>query len=800
MRQTNRILFSLLALCILGGAIYLTVALISPPAPLPVDAPATEFSAGRAMQDLEVITRQPHPMGISQGHADVVAYLVGEIRELGLEPQVQDTFGLRLWSPGSGYISGGFVENITVRLRGTNPEGAILLTSHYDSVPGGPAATCSGSGVVTVLELLRALHAGPPLRQDVIFLFTDGEEPGTLGAHAFVAQHPWLQDVRLALSMDQFRAGPPHLVATSRGDGLWVQTLAQGKQSTRPAYSSFPFNLFPAGETDLLPFKKARIRGADILTIAPATEVHTALDLPKIVDPGSVQQAGNQILALVRYLGSQPNLEMDYPDQTFFPVLGRLIHYPSGWAMPLAVVSELCFLGMLFYGFRKIKLTWKGMGLGFLAFLLGLTLSVVIAALLWLGIQALHPEYAYDLAGARITLSDDNLYTFGFFVLALAVITGSIAVARRRVSALDLAAGALVIWFPATILMTILLPASSYPATWVLLSGSLALLPTLVVQDEKKAWVLSGLGFLASAILATILWIPWIFIAVFPGTLGSGLMLMSLMMVIVALWIGSMVPILDWITSPKRWLLPAAAALVALGFLVAGHFLVGRDSPPPLVNSIGYWLDAQEGEAYWVAFVGGNRTNASTTARYQVAFPEAMDERQIHLLVNPTRRPYTELFPEAPQFSVLTSAAPPLTLDGPRLDVISDEWVDSRRVVTIRFTTSMHDRLYIVIPEAPLVAITVPNNERTELAASDGWWLRFDGMPLEGMEICFEFSTSGPLQVLLVEEKTGLPSFPGLITQPEPGTMKLPGEFLQGIPTDFTAINRNFVVQGFGRE
>jgi hypothetical protein len=55
MKEISKAVFSILALCILGGAISLTIALISPPAPLPTAAPATDFSAGRAMRDLEVI-------------------------------------------------------------------------------------------------------------------------------------------------------------------------------------------------------------------------------------------------------------------------------------------------------------------------------------------------------------------------------------------------------------------------------------------------------------------------------------------------------------------------------------------------------------------------------------------------------------------------------------------------------------------------------------------------------------------------------------------------------------------------
>jgi hypothetical protein len=100
MKKTSRSLLPLLFFCLLGGAIVLIVALLSPPTPLPVDAPATEFSAGRVTQDLEVIARDPHPMWISVDHAAVSDYLLAQIRALGLEPQVQDTFGLQVW-PGN---------------------------------------------------------------------------------------------------------------------------------------------------------------------------------------------------------------------------------------------------------------------------------------------------------------------------------------------------------------------------------------------------------------------------------------------------------------------------------------------------------------------------------------------------------------------------------------------------------------------------------------------------------------------------------------------------------------------------
>ena len=381
--------------------------------------------------------------------------------------------------------------------------------------------------------------------------------------------------------------------------------------------------------------------------------------------------------------------------------------------------------------------------------------------------------------------------------MALGVTAFSIAIVRKRITTLDLAAGALAFWFPGTIATTTLVPETSYLATWILLSGSLALLLALCVQPRKRAWVLSGLGFLISAIMATILVIPVVYIAF----LGSSFPILTLVVGAATLWLGAMTPALDWITSWERWPLPTAALLVALAFMLTGSLWVGRDSPPPLANPIGYWLDVNTEKAHWITFTGGYRLDAHTTREHPVAVPEEMDERQGSLLVNSTPQLYTDIFEYAPPYSVQTSEAPMLDLVGPELEVIDDVWLGNRRVTRVWVTTSMHDRLYVIVPpEASILALTTPHNERVEVPAYEQEFvLRFDGMPVEGLEMEFELDTYGQIRFLLVEERSGLPSFPGLSTQPQPGTMRTPGEFYQGIPTDFTAIYRAFTVSESSR-
>src|SRR5262245_33210912 len=161
-----------------------------PPEPVPASAPPTEFSAERAFAHVREIAQRPHPTG-SADNARVRDYLIGRLRALGLEPQVQEATGV-----GTRYPVAGHVRNILARVPGRTPGGlAVVVMAHYDGVAGGPAAGDDAAGTAAVLETVRALRAGPPLAHDVMVVITDGEEAGLLGAAAFVREHPWAKDV-----------------------------------------------------------------------------------------------------------------------------------------------------------------------------------------------------------------------------------------------------------------------------------------------------------------------------------------------------------------------------------------------------------------------------------------------------------------------------------------------------------------------------------------------------------------------------------------------------------------------------
>ena len=134
-----------------------------PPRAMPANAPADVFSAARAMRHVEVIARNPHPLG-SAAEEPVRAYIIAELKAMGFEPEIQQPRDARALGPESeSRWSKRDVRNIVARWRGSGPAGkkALLLSAHYDSDRFVPGAGDDASGVAAILESLRAMKAGP---------------------------------------------------------------------------------------------------------------------------------------------------------------------------------------------------------------------------------------------------------------------------------------------------------------------------------------------------------------------------------------------------------------------------------------------------------------------------------------------------------------------------------------------------------------------------------------------------------------------------------------------------------------
>jgi len=74
-----------------------------------------------------------------------------------------------------------------------------------------------------MLETARAILAGERLRNDVLLVFTDGEEPAPrFGSSAFVADHPWTGEIGFAVNLEAIGTGGPSTVTAMNGAGEWL--------------------------------------------------------------------------------------------------------------------------------------------------------------------------------------------------------------------------------------------------------------------------------------------------------------------------------------------------------------------------------------------------------------------------------------------------------------------------------------------------------------------------------------------------------------------------------------------------
>src|SRR5690349_16533578 len=123
-RNYNAVTTTLFIITILG-LIYLT---IMPRFLVRTDKALAEFSTNRAMEQVSTISQKPHYIG-SATHDTVANYLISELKDLGVETEIQEDFMLSDW--------GNLVKakNIISRIKGAQNSKALLLLTHYDSAP-----------------------------------------------------------------------------------------------------------------------------------------------------------------------------------------------------------------------------------------------------------------------------------------------------------------------------------------------------------------------------------------------------------------------------------------------------------------------------------------------------------------------------------------------------------------------------------------------------------------------------------------------------------------------------------------
>lgn len=145
---------STLSFFLLLAAVYFSFYNLMPRSISSLETAETEFSTERALVPLKEITKAPHYVGTKENKR-VREFLIQQLKELDLNPEIQRGYVLnekekRMNQP----------VNIVAKIKGTESKKSLLVFSHYDSaLTPSFGASDAGSGVVTILESLRAFKA-----------------------------------------------------------------------------------------------------------------------------------------------------------------------------------------------------------------------------------------------------------------------------------------------------------------------------------------------------------------------------------------------------------------------------------------------------------------------------------------------------------------------------------------------------------------------------------------------------------------------------------------------------------------
>jgi hypothetical protein len=745
---------------------------------VPADAPKTEFSAERAMPHLRAIAREPHPVG-SPENARVRNYLIEQISAMGLRPQVQKA---TVFESVPDEADATTVKNILVRIEGTEPRSrAVLITAHYDSVPTGPGAGDDGMSVAVMLETLRAVLAGPPLRNDLIFLFNDGEEAGLIGSTAFVEQHPWAKDVGVVFDFDRSDGrGAAILSWTAAHDGWLVQEIANASPGT-VATSADNDSERQDYENDLHAFAAAGFTGAHFDNVSGSTRYHTMRDNLANADPRALQDEGNAMVAIVRRFGNLPIDQTKAEDEVFFALFGgRIVHYPIAWTLPLALLVFLGTVGVIALGLWRGQLSVRGLAGALLVLALG-TLTAVGAALLASQLLlAAHPESQ--------VFSESDFYGQGFYMNALYTLTVALALVlwawlRRRLEAAYLAMAVLFWLAVLAVLLGVALPHASYLATWPALAGMLALAVFLGLPGDGnwRAW-----GRVAALLVPALVALGFLTPVLYVGTLDGFEAGLADKFAILVLLLGLVAPQLSligqavrrgWLPTVPILLAALLAALIGVGLLLAGNAASGYDAAHPRPDTLFYALNADTGEANWATLD-----------------PHLDEWTKQFLNKKAQERSVGELYGGDDPTKILTSPAPVAPLKPPELSLLGQETNGATHTL----------RLHLVSPRAAWRAIILPGkgveilgwgvNDRPPQDVGDESFA-YTALPPEGVDLEVKVRASTPVQFTVIDQTNGLPQKPSVMLpkRPEsvmPAPLPAEAETFAGYPT---FVSKSFV-------
>ncbi|CAN5809765.1 M20/M25/M40 family metallo-hydrolase [soil metagenome] len=720
----------------------------------------TSFSVSRALIHLHQIANAPHSTG-SLENARVRAYIVSVCKQEGFEVETQYATSI---SPGRNKIIAANIYNIIARKKGTNNSKSVVLMAHYDSEFSTPGASDDGAGVAAMLETGSALKALGPLKNDLILLFTDGEEIGLMGARAFVKDSSLIKGIGLVINFEaRGNSGPSNMFEVNDHNGWVINEYA--KSVAHPFANSLGYEVYKKlpNSTDFTLFKNAGITGLNNANIEGFVNYHSPNDKVQNLDLKTLQHHGDNMLSLAKHFGNLNITTTKANDISYFNFIGTwFIHYPASWNIVFVMIVNLLLIFYIFLGFKHQRIKITGFVVSTLLFPVVLAIIYFTVKILQAKIVTHYPMYSH--------FNQNNSYNIRWYFLAMSALAMTIYTTvywllSKKMNLSTLLAGVFLIVAICMNLMQLKIPSASYllfiPLGFMLLIHIFILAKNV---HDKQLSLKGALLFLLSVVPAIFL-VTTTIMGIFTAFALSTTM--PFVVIAVGVLAGLLLPVMYDSFRQQEFFIPVMSLVVLIVALSGGQRSSGYSESKPLQASVYYMLDADAAKGNWVS-------DFTTTNKWSAQF---FKDKATGKQVNPQQRK-------------LINEAPVLDIAAPIAAIVSDSVVSNQRNVKVHFSTNHSDvnRMLISIADSSAAIPLMINGQ--SINAGDNPELRtiaYFGLTSTGFNVDFKIETGKHIRLNVTSILQGLPVFKSFDTNYPKGVVPT-----QGQNANTTQISKHF--------
>ena len=247
--------------------------------------------------------------------------------------------------------------NYIVKLDAPNSEEGVLFVSHYDSTSGGPGAADDLVSVAAMLEALREASKHEVQKNDLYFLFTDGEEMDLFGAEHYVNTGSSEKDyIKLVINLEaRGNSGPLIMFETSLRNKNLIKELNKSlDHNLMFSFAAAIYRLMP-NDTDLTCFLKRGYPGVNFAAIGSPENYHAATDTFDNLNRDSAYMYYKTTSILSEYFSNSDLTDLSSSeDAVYFPFLrGNTLVLSNQLMLILSYI--LAGISLIWIGFLLFK-------------------------------------------------------------------------------------------------------------------------------------------------------------------------------------------------------------------------------------------------------------------------------------------------------------------------------------------------------------------------------------------------------------------------------------------------------------